>query len=148
MKTFISVYASGVTTWAAIEENATSWELFESLYPSWQLLQSPTSPITWNSLQQIVKSWAEWENKIKSWAWIENIELGWYYLGNYLTNYGKEKLMQFMSGESVNNFADLFGAICLENNLGGRELFEPQDVSKTATGGVSTFSFFPQTQPM
>ncbi len=143
VKTFISVYASGVTTWAAIEENATSWELFESLYPSWQLLQSPTSPITWNSLQQIVKSWAEWENKIKSWAWIENIELGWYYLGNYLTNYGKEKLMQFMSGESVNNFADLFGAICLENNLGGRELFEPQDVSKTATGGVSTFFLLP-----
>lgn len=64
-------------------------------------------------------------------------------MGNYLTNYGKEKLMQFMSGESVNNFADLFGAICLENNLGGRELFEPQDVSKTATGGVSTFFLLP-----
>lgn len=47
--------------------------------------------------------------------------------------------MQFMSGESVNNFADLFGAICLENNLGGRELFEPQDVSKQQPGASLHF---------
>lgn len=142
-KTYITAYASTPTTWEDIESKAYTWTLFQQLYPSWNMLQSATNPYEWQALQRRFPSWSAWEATVISWAWLEQIERGWYYLGNYLTPYGRRQFTSFLSGNPPQTNTNFFGAIFLSSASGRLDKFEPQDVSMLENGGVSTFSLLP-----
>lgn len=142
IKTYIIAYISTSTTWEDIEAKATTWEIFESIYPSWLMLQNSTNPYKWEDLENRFTSWRNWERDVESWAWLEQIEKGWYYLGNYLTDYGKKRLISFLAGENVIPSTNFFGPILLSDGADYEE-YEPQDTSIVSNGGISTFSLLP-----
>ena len=143
VKTYITAYGSEQTTWSSIQKSATSWTIWEQIYPSWQQLQSPTSPYTWSELEQMFLSWEAFEKTVTSWAWLERIELGWYYLGNYLTPHGRQRIVDFISQNSPVQGINLFGSLLLSSETGSPDVYEPQDVSLTENGGTATYMILP-----
>ena len=143
IKTYITAYASETTTWALIHARATSWETFQEIYPSWQMLQSASNPYPWSAVEQRFPSWRNFEGIVLSWAWLEQIQLEWYYLGNYLTTYGRKQLLSYLSGEPPAKITDLWGDIVVAESSGEMENFSPEDVSMTANGGTATYVLLP-----
>ncbi|MCO7137176.1 hypothetical protein NIF40_06485 [[Clostridium] leptum] len=143
VKSYITAYASEITTWSLIQTRAASWETFEEIYPSWQMLQSSSNPYPWSAIQQRFSSWKIFEGIVISWAWLEQIQLEWYYLGNYLTAYGKKQILNYLSGENPAVSTDLWGDILVADANGGTEKFSPEDVSMTNNGGTATYVLLP-----
>lgn len=143
VKTYITAYTSTVVTWDLIQQRASTWSRFEDVYPTWQMLQSASNPYPWAELEYRFTSWQMFENTVTTWAWLEQIQLEGYYLGNYLTAYGKKQLLSYLSGEAASAGTDLWGRISLVSSGGDTEQFTPESVSMSSNGGTAIYVVLP-----
>lgn len=97
--TSITAFKSQPQTWQTIEYEIKSWEAWEQKYPSWLVFERAEDINPWERVEATVKSWKDWEKEYPSWAALEKVKKGWYYMGNFLTPYAKEKLLNILQGK-------------------------------------------------
>lgn len=57
------------------------------------------NPATWQTVETTCSSWQVFQTKYPTWLALEGAERSWSYLGNYLTDYAKSKLLKILQGE-------------------------------------------------
>lgn len=105
--TSITAFKSQPQTWATIEYTILSWEVWEQKYPSWLVFERAEDVNPWERIEATIGSWAAWEKAYPSWGALEKIKKGWYYMGNFLTPYARQKILNILQGNGQSS--DLTG---------------------------------------
>ena len=128
--------------WRTLEGIAPSWTVWEEIFPSWLVFEKAANVNTWSEIESTIKNWRGWEKAYPSWFVFEELIKGWYYLGNYLTPFAKQKLLKLIQGQGaagdlsgINLVSDLYFTTNASNDfhLPPADIVEVSSTSVTAT---------------
>ena len=141
IQTYVVAFTSTPVTWRYIQRVSSSWTQFQQNFPTWTAIQSPSNSYLWSEVQSLAPSWTAFESIFPTWAALQNIQGGWYFLGNYLTALGRQKILDILSGNgeavdatALNTVGPVFvNAGTSSAMLSPEEVTPPSNNSITAT---------------
>lgn len=142
IQTYIMAFKTQPTDWRTLEGIAPSWTVWEEIFPSWLVFEKAANVNTWSEIESTIKNWRGWEKAYPSWFVFEELIKGWYYLGNYLTPFAKQKLLKLIQGQGaagdlsgINLVSDLYFTTNASNDfhLPPADIVEVSATSVTAT---------------
>lgn len=139
--TITGIYGYSANTWDIIQQRARSWTQFQDYYPSWITLETSGTPAAWVDLQAAYPTWAALQSGVPSWAWLQSLNEEWYNIGTYLTDKGRQKIVQALNG-ILPIGANFFGDLTLVSS-GGNINLSPSELQMTSNGGIATYYIAP-----
>jgi len=142
IQTYIMAFKTQPMDWRTLEGIAPSWTVWEEIFPSWLVFEKAANVNTWSEIESTIKNWRGWEKAYPSWFVFEELIKGWYYLGNYLTPFAKQKLLKLIQGQGaagdlsgINLVSDLYFTTNASNDfhLPPADIVEVSSTSVTAT---------------
>lgn len=147
VQTYIMALKTTPMDWKTLESVVSDWQVWESSYPSWTVFERAANVNTWGEIEEAIKDWRDWEEEYPSWLVLEELIRGWYYLGNYLTPYAKQKLLKLIQGQGTTG--DLSGLNLVSDlhfQTTGSDDYHlaPADIAEvTATSVTATYYLLP-----
>lgn len=147
VQTFILGLLTSPMDWETLESTVSSWEDWESNFSSWLVFERAANINNWDSIEANIRSWESWEEAYPSWIVFEDLIKGWYYLGNYLTPYAKQKLIKLLRGQGVESDLsglNLVGDLYFETDQSSSFHLVPTDIAEvTSTSVTATYYLLP-----
>ncbi len=147
IQTYIMALKTMPMNWKTLENIVPDWREWGQNYPSWIVFERVANINTWAETEDAITNWKEWESNYPSWIVLEELIKGWYYLGNYLTPYAKQKLLKLIQGQggaedisSLNLVSDLY----FQTPESGDYHLPPADIVEvTGTSVTATYYLLP-----
>ena len=139
IQTYVVAFASIPVTWRYIQRVSPSWTQFQENFPTWTAIQSPSDNYTWAEVQSLAPSWNAFESTFPTWATIQNIQGGWYFLGNYLTSLGRQKILNILSGNGETVDATALNAVgpAFVNAGTSSAMLSPEEVTPPSNNSIT-----------
>lgn len=139
IQTYVVAFTSTPVTWRYIQRVSSSWTQFQQNFPTWTAIQSPSNSYLWSEIQSLAPSWTTFESVFPTWAALQNIQGGWYFLGNYLTALGRQKILDILSGNGEAVDATALNAVgpVFVNAGTSSAMLSPEEVTPPSNNSIT-----------